>query len=140
MEKFKYHYPVEVRFGDLDVFWHVNNARFLSYLEQARSLYMQEMGLVDGKTLWRLPFIVGDIHIRYHNPIELADKVVVSMGVTRISNRTVILGSEITGEGGMPLFATAETIMVAYDYHTKKSVPVSDDLRRRFSEREGREF
>lgn len=140
MNKFKFHYPIEVRFGDLDAYWHVNNARFLVYLEDARSRYVQEMGLVDGKSLWRLPLIVGDIHIRYRNPIELGDKVIVSMGATRISSKTVTFEYEITGAEGTPLYATAESIMVCYDYQAKKSVPVSDDLRRRFSEREGKEL
>ena len=140
MSKFKYYYPIEVRFGDLDAYWHVNNARFLVYLEHARSCYVREMGLVDGESLWRLPFIVGDIHIRYHAPIELGDKVVVSMGATRISNRTVTFEYEITGENGTPVFASAESIMVCYDYQTKQSTPVSDELRRKFAEREGRDF
>ncbi len=140
MSKFKFHYPIEVRFGDLDAFWHVNNARYLVYLEQARSRYVQEMGLVDGKELWRLPLIVGDIHIRYRSPIELGDEVIVSIAATRISGKTVTFEYEIAGKDGTPLYATAESIMVSFDYHAKKSVAVSDDLRRRFSEREGREF
>ena len=140
MNKFKYHYPIEVRMGDLDAFWHVNNARFLVYIEHARSRYMLDMGLVDGKLLWNLPLIVGDIHVRYHKPIELSDKVIVSLGVTRISGKTVTIEYEITGEGSEPLFATAESIMVAYDYKTKTSVPVSDELRALFSEREGITF
>jgi len=140
MSKFKFHYPIEVRLGDIDAFWHVNNTKFLVYLEQARSLYMQEMGVLDQENLWTLPLIVGDIHCRYHNPILFGDRVIVSMGVARITQKTVIYEYEITGAEGVPLYATAETIMVAYDYHTKKSVPVSDELRRRFSEREGKEF
>ncbi len=140
MNKFKYHYPIEVRMGDLDAFWHVNNARFLVYLEHARSRYMMDMGLVDGKTLWNLPLIVGDIHVRYHKPIELSDKVIVSLGVTRISGKTVTIEYEITGEGSEPLFATAESIMVSYDYKKKTYVPVSDELRALFSEREGITF
>lgn len=138
MSKYKFHYPIEVRFGDLDAFWHVNNARFLVYLEQARSRYLQDMGLIDGKSLWRLPLIVGDIHIRYHKPIELNDKVIVSLGVTRVSGKTVTFEYEMTGEGGEPLFATAESILVAFDYQAKVSVPVSDELRAKFSQREGK--
>ena len=140
MSKFKFHYPIEVRFADLDAYWHVNNTKFLVYIEQARSLYMQEMGLFDKEDLWRLPVIVGDIHCRYRLPIELDDKVVVSMGVTRIGYKSITFEYEITGENGTPIYATAESIMVAYDYNEKKSVPVSDDLRRRFSDREGKEF
>ena len=140
MSQFKYHYPIEVRYGDLDAYWHVNNTKFLVYVEDARGRYMLEMGLFDGKNLWNLPLIVGDVHCRYHKPIELGDKVVVSMGATRISYKTVTFEYEITGEGGSPLYATAETIMVAYDYNTKQSVPVSEDLRKKFSEREGKDL
>ncbi len=140
MSKFKFHFPIEVRLGDIDAFWHVNNTKFLVYLEHARSLYMQEMGMFDSKDMWNLPLIVGDVHCRYHNPILFGDQVIVSMGVTRIAQKTVTYEYEITGAGGAPLYATAETIMVAYDYNSKKSVPVSDELRRRFSEHEGKDF
>ena len=113
MSKFKFHYPIEVRFGDLDAYWHGNNAGFLVYLEQARSQYMLEMGLYDGKDLGKLPLIVGDIHCGYHFPIELGDKVGVSMGTTRISHHTVTFEYEITGENGTPLYASAESTLVA---------------------------
>jgi acyl-CoA thioester hydrolase len=102
MSKFKFHYPIEVRFGDLDAYWHGNNAGFLVYLEQARSQYMLEMGLYDGKDLGKLPLIVGDIHCGYHFPIELGDKVVVSLGTTRISHHTVAFEYEITARTELP--------------------------------------
>lgn len=140
MSKFKFHYPIEVRLGDLDAFWHVNNTKFLVYMEHARSQYLQEMGVFDRENLWHLPLIVGDVHCRYHNPIQLGDKVIVSLGVTRISNKTVTVEYELTGEGGTPLYATGESILVAYDYNAKKSVPLPDELRRKFSEREGKEL
>lgn len=140
MNKYKFHYPIEVRLGDLDAFWHVNNTKFLVYMEHARSQYMQEMGYLDKDNLWNLPLIVGDIHCRYHNPIQLGDRVIVSLGVTRISQKTVTFEYELTGEGGAPLYATGESILVSYDYNTKKTVPVSDKMRRKFSEREGKEF
>jgi len=140
MSSFRYHYPIQVRLGDIDAYWHVNNTKFLVYLEDARSRYMMEMGLFDPENIWKLPVIVGDVHCRYLAPIFLGDKVIISIGVTAISVKTVTFAYEITGENGTPLYATAETIMVAYDYNTKKSVPVSAELRRMFSEREGKEF
>ena len=37
----KYKYPMTVRFSDLDSLGHVNNAIYLSYLEQARISWFQ---------------------------------------------------------------------------------------------------
>ena len=140
MNNFKFHYPISVRYGDLDPQWHVNNTRFLAFVEQARLSYLQELGLFDGKSFWDLPLIVGDIHCRYFVPIEPGDTVIVSMGVTSIGTKSLTMSYVLTGKEGSPLYAQAETIMVAYDYNAKKAIPVSDHLREVFAKYEGVEF
>jgi acyl-CoA thioester hydrolase len=140
MNNFRFQQPISVRYGDLDPQWHVNNARFLSYIEQARMAYLVEVGIFDGISFWDLPLIVADIHCRYLVPIQPNDKVVVSIGATKIGNKSLTLECEITGENGRPVFATAENIMVAYDYRTKSAIPVSDELRLRFGVYEGKTF
>ena len=48
MTHFNFYHPVEVRYGDLDPQGHVNNAKHLTYFEQARIAYMVELGLTPG--------------------------------------------------------------------------------------------
>ena len=140
MSKFRFQYPIAVRYGDLDPQWHVNNSKFLTYIETARLHYLLELGLFDGSSFNNLPLIVGDVHVRYLEPIFPTDDVLVSMGVTRIGNKSVVMEYEVTSSDGQRIFATAETIMVAYDYHKKTSIPVSTGLRKCFSDFEGRTF
>jgi acyl-CoA thioester hydrolase len=140
MSKFKTNYPIEVRFSDLDPLWHVNNARFISFIEQARHRYLYDTGLYDGKDFWSLPLIVGDVHCRYRNPIQLGDAVTVSIGVTRIAEKTITMEYDMTGANGTPLYATAETIMVGYDYQSKTSMPIPDEIRKKLEDYEGKAF
>lgn len=140
MNRYRFHYPIAIRYGDLDPQWHVNNARFLTFAEQARFAYLVELGLFDGKSFWDLPLIVGDIHCRYVVPIDPGVTVVVSSGVTEIGNKSLKMSSLITSEDGSVVHAEIETIMVAYDYRTKKAVPVSDELRALFEQYEGKKF
>lgn len=140
MNPYKFHHSIEVRYGDLDPQWHVNNARFLTFIEHARFYYLMELGLFDGKDYWALPLIVGDMHCRYLAPIEAGGNVEVWMGVTVIGSKSLVIGSELTSEDGKLVYARAETIMVGYDYLTKSSAPISDDMRRRISEYEGKDF
>jgi len=44
MAEFNYYHPIEVRYGDLDPQGHVNNARYLTYFEQARINYIAHLG------------------------------------------------------------------------------------------------
>jgi acyl-CoA thioester hydrolase len=140
MSKFRFQYPIAVRYGDLDPQWHVNNTKFLTYIESARLHYLLALGLFDGRSFDKLPFIVGDIHIRYLEPILPTDDVLVSMGVTRIGTKSLVMEYEVTSGDGQRLFATAETVMVAYDYFTKTSVPVSAELRKCIGDYEDKTF
>jgi acyl-CoA thioester hydrolase len=140
MNTYQFHYPIAIRYGDLDPQWHVNNARFLTFSEQARFAYLMELGLFDGKSFWDLPLIVGDIHCRYLAPINAGVTVIVSTGVVSIGNKSLVMGTSITGEDGSMVHAEIETIMVAYDYYSKSAIPVSDSLRQKFAAYEGKAF
>ena len=55
MSQFRFYHPIEVRYGDLDPQGHVNNAKHLTYFEQARISYMVELGCLQRTNpLWRL--------------------------------------------------------------------------------------
>ncbi len=140
MKKFRFQYPISVRYGDLDPQWHVNNSKFLTYIETARLHYLLELGLFDGHSFNDLPFIVADVHVKYLQPILPTDDVVVAMGITRIGNKSVTMEYEVLSADRARQFAAAETIMVAYDYYSKSSVPVSAELRRIIGDYEGKEF
>lgn len=137
MPDFRLYLPIEVRYGDLDPQWHVNNARFLSYLEHARFEYLQQAGLWDGKNFLEVGLIVADVHIAYLAPIELNQKVQVGIRVTKVGNKSMHFEYRIEDMESGASLASAETVMVAYDYPTKSSKPVPDEWRKKIAEFEG---
>jgi YbgC/YbaW family acyl-CoA thioester hydrolase len=137
MTDFRFHLPITVNYGDIDAQWHVNNKMHLSYIESARFQYLLEVGLLNAKSFLDVPFIVADVHVRYLAPIEFTDQVVVSVGVTRIGTKSVVMEYALTTPDQSHIYSTAETVLVAYDYHKKESIPVSAEIRRRISEYEG---
>ncbi len=75
MADYKFYYPIQIRYSDLDPQWHVNNARFLSFIESARLAYIQHLNLWDGKSFRDLGLIVADAHLVYLKPIELGQNI-----------------------------------------------------------------
>ena len=132
MKPYRFYYPISVRYGDLDPQWHVNNARFLTFSEQARIAYLEELGVFDGTNFFELPLIVADVHCRYLVPIEPGVTVNVYTGVDSIGNKSLVIGARILSEDGSVTHAELETVLVAYDYRSKKTVPVTDEMRRAF--------
>ena len=129
MTDFRYYHPVQVRYSDLDTQWHVNNIQFCVYLEQARMEYLLNLGLFDGSSFHDLGMIVANLQISYLAPIELHDKIRVGVRVSRLGNKSFVYTYQIEGLDGQPVFARAETVMVAYDYRRKASIVIPDHWR-----------
>jgi len=140
MLDFRFYYPIQVRYGDLDPQWHVNNAHFVTFLEQAPFAYLVELGLFDGEHFFDLGLIVADIHVTYQAPILLTQKIRIGVRVGRIGNKSLTFEYRVEDEAGAAPLARAETVMVAYDYHTHTSQPVSDAWRAMISNYEKQEF
>lgn len=137
MSKFRFFYPVQIRYADLDAQWHVNNAHFLTILEQARLSYIRQLGLWDGKSFLDLGVIIADIHIAYKAPIALEDEIQVALRVSHIGNKSMTMENEILNTKDRSLKAQAEVVLVTYDFHSKMTIPVPESWRKKIMEFEG---
>ena len=140
MQSFRYYQPIELRYSDIDAQGHVNNARYITFTEYARFRYLTEVGLWDGRSFMDLNLIVADVHVSYLAPIKLIQHIRVGTCVSRIGNKSIVFESQIEDENNGQVMATAETVMVCYDYRTESTKQVSDDWRSKISLYEGINF
>ena len=134
MSTFHFIHPLQIRYGDLDPQWHLNNAHTVILFEQGRFAYLLKLGLWDGKDFFNLGLIVADLHVSYLAPVLFDQNVQVAVRIARIGNKSLTMEYSLEDrDTGQPL-AKAETIMVAYDYHTHQSIPVPEDWRKKIRE------
>jgi acyl-CoA thioester hydrolase len=129
MADFKFYYPIQVRYGDLDPQWHVNNARFLTFIEQARFAYLVELGLWDGKSFLDLGLIIASAQVSFKAPVFLGQKVRVGMRTAKIGNKSLTFEYQIEDEENQEVLATGEVIGVSYNYHTHATQQVPEKWR-----------
>jgi acyl-CoA thioester hydrolase len=137
MPEYRFYYPIQVRYGDLDPQWHVNNARFLTFFEQARISYLMNLGLFDGHSFFDLGLIVADTHIAYKAPILLDQKVQVGVRIASIGTKSLRVECQMEDVDTQEVLSTAEFIMVAYDYHVQSSKPVPAEWRQKMAAFDG---
>jgi acyl-CoA thioester hydrolase len=118
-----------VRFRDLDPMGHVNNAVFLTYLEQARVAFFSEMGAATG--LEEMNMIVARVEIDFRAPVRLGQEVEVTVRASRFGTKSFDLDYELRVDG--ELVAEAKSIQVAYDYDRREAVPVPAHWREKLS-------
>lgn len=125
--EFKHSHNLNIRFADIDAFGHVNNAKFLTYLEEARVSYFDEV--VNWKYDWMSTgIILAKADINFKTPIKFKDKIKVKTRCKKIGNKSIELEQIILKDNSEEnnYLAKAVTILVAYDYQKQISVLVPD--------------
>lgn len=123
---------IDVRWSDCDAFGHVNNAVYLTYLEQARFAYWHHV-------LPDLPFpgmILARIEIDYRAQAFPGDRLTVRAGVTELGNSSFWTDYEIERADGT-LVAVARSAQVFFDYATQKATPMDPRFRERVAAFDG---
>ena len=125
VNSFKHKTSVEVRYVDIDSFGHVNNANYLTYVEQARIKYFNDV--VGWEYDWsKKGVIVARSEINYILPIRFGDDIVVYTNCSRLGNKSFDLQYRIfkLKEGQEQLMADCITVMVAFDYKEGRAIQI----------------
>jgi acyl-CoA thioester hydrolase len=104
-----------VRWDDIDAFGHVNNAKYLTYIQEARFLWspVLEMVVARAEVDYLVPIYQGG---RFYD---------VNLWVEAIGSSSFTLGYELVGDNGV-IHARVKTVQVAVSMETKKSRPLTD--------------
>jgi acyl-CoA thioester hydrolase len=109
---------IEIRWNDLDVYGHVNNAIYLTYLEEARDEWLGG-ALADPAQIWT--WVLVRVEIDFRRELTLADDVaVVTCRLDRIGNSSVTTREEVATVDG-ELAAEAKAVLVARDRESGRS-------------------
>ncbi len=119
---------ISVRWRDMDAMGHVNNAKYVSYLEEARVRWM--LG-VEGVSLSdRIAPVVAATNINYRLPIVWPNDIVVELFVERLGNSSVTIGHRIIDQQDEgKLYSDGNVVVVWMDTQTGKSAPLPEAVR-----------
>ena len=121
---------LEVRFRDCDPLGHVNNAVYLTYLEQARfGLWRKLWGMDPEVPPAQAPgVILARAEVDYKIPARFGDELEVRVFLARVGRTSFTYTYEVVDDRGR-IVAAATTVQVMYDYKLARPVPIPDDLR-----------
>ena len=121
---YPHHYELKTRWRDIDSFGHVNNAVFLTYIEDARILFFRRWKITEMKK----SLIVASIKIDYLQQIDHPSDLIVGQKISRIGNSSFDIQSTLFIKGQSKPVARSVVISVCFDYKKNKSVPVYDEI------------
>jgi acyl-CoA thioester hydrolase len=121
----KYHNQQFVRWDDIDALGHVNNAKYLTYAQEARFHWSWYQFYERNETPFLTEMVVARAEVDFILPIyEGGTFVDVYIWVESIGNSSFVLNYEISLKG--VLHARVTSVQVATSTETKKSRPLTD--------------
>jgi acyl-CoA thioester hydrolase len=124
---YRFSTTLEVRWRDVDALSHVNNAVYLTYLEQARIHYLSELGFALANPT-DVGIIIAEASCRFKSPLRLKEKVTIRARTSELRRSSFILKYRLEGGDGR-LAATASTVQVCFDYGDERPIPIPDRWR-----------
>lgn len=109
---------------------HLNNAKYFTYIEQARIEYVRQVCEWGGD--WRkLGMILAKTTMEFKKPVVYGDAITVFTRCSRMGGKSFDLDYVIARGESEDIVAMSTTVMVAFDYETQQTIPVPELWRER---------
>lgn len=120
---------IKVRGYHIDVYQHVNNARYLEFLEEARWEGLESSEGFRWMTANNIAFIVVNININYRRPAVLGDLLTITSSIQQLNGKSGVLSQVVTLSPEGEVVADALITFVCIDLRAKKSLALEGELR-----------
>jgi acyl-CoA thioester hydrolase len=121
VEGFDFVHRETVRFRDVDSMGHVNNAVFLTYLEEARIAFLLPLGAEVSS------MILARVEIDFRAPLRMGDEVEIGVRPANVGTKSFELEYEVRTRDLVA--AEAKTVIVSFDYESGRSIEVPESWR-----------
>lgn len=120
---------IKVRGYHLDVWQHVNNARYLEFLEEARWAWLDKGEFFRWMSERGLALVVVNININYRRPAILGDVLNIDCQLVTLGNKSGTIAQQVSLASDGAEIADALLTFVCIDIKTQKAQPLEGELK-----------
>jgi acyl-CoA thioester hydrolase len=137
MAEFRFYHTMEVRWADIDSRRHVNNARYFTYMEQARVRYFEHLGLWDGKDVGQWGSVLAEARCTFLEPVFYGQQIRIGVRTSRLGDKSMEMAYSLQDVASGREVARGISIQVSYDYDQGQTMRVPDNWRQAIGAFEG---
>jgi acyl-CoA thioester hydrolase len=77
--------------------------------------------------------IMADARVTFHAPVQYGMPVKVGVRISKLGNKSMTVEQNIVNAETNEVLASGKVILVAFDYHTNKTLPIPKKMREAIS-------
>ncbi|MBQ9587257.1 MAG: acyl-CoA thioesterase [Bacteroidales bacterium] len=123
--------PLQLRFNDVDMMGHVNNAVIMEFFDLGKSSYFADAGIPVTPEEGDFCVMVVHVEVDFHSQIRWHDHVAVTSQVSHWGNKSLQVTQQVVNtDTGLPC-ATCRTVLSGYSRSARSSAPIPDAVKQR---------
>ncbi len=112
-KEFQHHTKIQIRFNDIDILGHINNAVYQHYFDLARMKYFED--IMGSKPEWKdFALVMAKISIEFFNAIRPGEDISVKSGIEIIGQKSLTMVQEIYNIKTGEIKSQNRAVMVGY--------------------------
>ena len=124
LKDYPFQHQLNTRLKDLDAFRHINNAAYLTYIEDARIVLLRR---------WKIDYqqkslIVASVKIDYIKQVSHPSSLVIGQKVSRLGTKSFDIESAVFNKETSELVCMSTITSVAFDFVKNKTVKVFKEI------------
>lgn len=127
--EFTHIFPLSVRWGDADVYGHINNVEFVRYVESGRVAYCEEVMGLNLKVGMESGWVLADMHCTYLQQVHYPALLEVHTRISKVGNKSATVLADIYCKGEEEPVLTSRGVMVWFDMKRQQSAPVPEQIK-----------
>ena len=123
--------PIQIRFNDVDMMGHVNNAVIMEYFDLGKAAFFTAAGLPPEEG----DFTVMIVHLEvdFVGQIHAHDTIEVQTGVVRFGTKSITIEQKVVNQKTGQTYAVCQTVMSGYLRSEGRSAVIPDDVKARIA-------
>ena len=123
--KYLHFHQLNTRWKDLDAFGHINNAIFLSYIEDARITLLNNLQINSSSK----SIIIASIKIDYQSQINHPKSLLIGQYISRIGSTSFDIQADILSNDKKTSYARSKATCVCFNYITNDKLKVYQEIK-----------
>jgi acyl-CoA thioester hydrolase len=121
---------LDIAWGEMDSYGHVNNVVYFRYFENARIAYLDRIGWMASMLESGLGPIIASTQARFRKPLTYPDRLLVGARISEMHNERVTFEYRLVSTKLNAVAAEGEAVVVSYDYRANAKTPIPDPIRK----------
>jgi acyl-CoA thioester hydrolase len=121
---------LDIAWGEMDSYAHVNNVVYFRYFENARIAYLDRIGWMASMQEHGLGPIIASTQARFRKPLSYPDHLLVAARISDIQADRVTFEYKLVSTKLNAVAAEGSAVVVSYDYRASAKTPIPEPIRK----------